>query len=164
MYDQNSYKTATNRQFIWSHNTNDIELSVDSTSMVNGAMLYGATVDDSHSSTADGTSTSDSIGSSSTSAATSTGNARGTISTMEDGGAPVYSSPVGNNFTGQKLPNGSKWAIDKQVSINGVVWYRVATNEWVSEKYSHLIKLAMSSQNNKLSSKSGVKVLLRLLT
>ncbi|CAJ1187814.1 hypothetical protein CPR19079_NPKGKJFF_01087 [Companilactobacillus paralimentarius] len=132
--------------------------------MVNGAMLYGATVDDSHSSTADGTSTSDSIGSSSTSAATSTGNARGTISTMEDGGAPVYSSPVGNNFTGQKLPNGSKWAIDKQVSINGVVWYRVATNEWVSEKYSHLIKLAMSSQNNKLSSKSGVKVLLRLLT
>ena len=135
IYDQNSYKTVTNRQFIWSHNTNDIELSVDSTSMVNGAMLYGATVDDSHSSTADGTSTSDSIGSSSTSAATSTGNARGTISTMEDGGAPVYSSPVGNNFTGQKLPNGSKWAIDKQVSINGVVWYRVATNEWVSEKY-----------------------------
>ncbi|GEO58708.1 prophage endopeptidase tail family protein [Companilactobacillus bobalius] len=135
IYDQNSYKIATNRQFIWSHNTNDIELSVDSTSIVNGAMLYGATVDDSHSSTADGTSTSDSIGSSSTSAATSTGNARGTISTMEDGGAPVYSSPVGNNFTGQKLPNGSKWAIDKQVSINGVVWYRVATNEWVSEKY-----------------------------
>lgn len=135
IYDQNSYKNATNRQFIWSHNTNDIELSVDSTSMVNGAMLYGATVDDSHSSTADGTSTSDSTGSSSTSAATSTGNSIGTISTMEDGGAPVYSSPVGNNLTGQKLPNGSKWAIDKQVSINGVVWYHVATNEWVSEKY-----------------------------
>lgn len=135
IYDQNSYKTATNRQFIWSHNTNDIELSVDSTSIVNGAMLYGATVDDSHSSTADGTSTSDSTGSSSTSAATSTGNARGTISTMEDGGAPVYSSPVGNSMTGQRLPNGSKWKIDKQVSIDGVVWYRVATNEWVSEKY-----------------------------
>jgi len=135
IYDQNSYKTPTNRQFIWSHNTNDIELSVDSTSMVNGAMLYGATVDDSHSSTADGTSTSDSTGSSSILAATSTGNSIGTISTMEDGGAPVYSSPVGNNLTGQKLPNGSKWAIDKQVSINGVVWYRVATNEWVSEKY-----------------------------
>lgn len=135
IYDQNSYKNVTNRQFIWSHNTNDIELSVDSTSMVNGAMLYGATVDDSHSSTADGTSTSDSTGSSSISAATSTGNSIGTISTMEDGGAPVYSSPVGNNLTGQKLPNGSKWAIDKQVSINGVVWYRVATNEWVSEKY-----------------------------
>ncbi|CAJ1188083.1 MULTISPECIES: prophage endopeptidase tail family protein [Companilactobacillus] len=135
IYDQNSYKNVTNRQFIWSHNTNDIELSVDSTSMVNGAMLYGATVDDSHSSTADGTSTSDSTGSSSTLAATSTGNSIGTISTMEDGGAPVYSSPVGNNLTGQKLPNGSKWAIDKQVSINGVVWYRVATNEWVSEKY-----------------------------
>lgn len=135
IYDQNSYKTPTNRQFIWSHNTNDIELSVDSTSMVNGAMLYGATVDDSHSSTADGTSTSDSTGSSSTLAATSTGNSIGTISTMEDGGAPVYSSPVGNNLTGQKLPNGSKWAIDKQISIDGVVWYRVATNEWVSEKY-----------------------------
>lgn len=135
IYDQNSYKTPTNRQFIWSHNTNDIELSVDSTSIVNGAMLYGATVDDSHSSTADGTSTSDSTGSSSTLAATSTGNSIGTISTMEDGGAPVYSSPVGNNLTGQKLPNGSKWAIDKQVSINDVVWYRVATNEWVSEKY-----------------------------
>ena len=90
IYDQNSYKTATNRQFIWSHNTNDIELSVDSTSMVNGAMLYGATVDDSHSSTADGTSTADSTGLSSVSAATSTGNSRGTISTMEDGGAPVY--------------------------------------------------------------------------
>lgn len=135
IYDQNSYKNATNRQFIWSHNTNDIELSVDSTSMVNGAMLYGATVDDSHSSTADGTSTSDSTGSSSTLAATSTGNSIGTISTMEDGGAPVYSSPVGNNLTGQKLPNGSKWAIDKQISIDGVVWYRVATNEWVSEKY-----------------------------
>lgn len=135
IYDQNSYKNPTNRQFIWSHNTSDIELSVDSTSMVNGAMLYGATIDDSHSSTADGTSTSDSTGSSGTSAATSTGGARGTISTMEDGGAPVYSSPVGNNLTGQKLPNGSKWAIDEQVSIDGVVWYRVATNEWVSEKY-----------------------------
>lgn len=136
IYDQNSYKNATNKQFIWSHNTNDIELSVDSTSVVNGAMLYGATVDDSHSSTAEGDSTSDSTGgTSSTSAATSTGNARGTISTMEEGGAPVYSSPVGNNLTGQKLPNGSKWAVDKQVSIDNVIWYRVGINAWISEKY-----------------------------
>ena len=140
IFDSNRYKNINNKQYIWSHNTNDIELSVDSTSIVNGAMLYGATVDDEHNTTADGGASSDSTGTTSgggsTSAATSTGNARGTISTMEDGGAPVYSSPVGNSsLTGQKLPNGSKWSVDEQVSIDGVIWYRVGINAWINSKY-----------------------------
>lgn len=143
IFNEDTYKNATNKQYIWSHNTNDIELSVDSTGIVNGAMLYGATIDDEHNTTADGTSTSDSTGTAggsggggSTSAATSTGGASGTISTMDDGGAPVYSSPVGSSsLTGQKLPNGSHWAVSQQVSIDGVTWYKVGNNAWINGKY-----------------------------
>jgi len=59
----------------------------------------------------------------------------GTISTMTDGGAPVYSYPVGGSLVGQKLANGTDWRIDKSVTVNGSTWYRVSTNGWVNEKY-----------------------------
>ncbi|MBA1394157.1 hypothetical protein EQ500_09845, partial [Lactobacillus sp. XV13L] len=54
VYDKNSYRRTTNKQYIWSHNTNDIELSVDSTSIQNAAMLYGATKEGDHTLTGDG--------------------------------------------------------------------------------------------------------------
>lgn len=59
----------------------------------------------------------------------------GTISTMVDGGAPVYSYPVGGSLVGQKLANGTDWRIDRAVTVNGSTWYRVSTNGWVNEKY-----------------------------
>ncbi|APX72856.1 phage tail protein [Companilactobacillus allii] len=66
---------------------------------------------------------------------TSTGNAIGTINTMEDGGAPIYSAPVAGKILSTRLSNGSDWKIDKQVVVNSTKWYRVATNEWINEKY-----------------------------
>ncbi|MFC6324045.1 prophage endopeptidase tail family protein [Companilactobacillus baiquanensis] len=133
IYDESSYKHTTSKQFIWAHNTNDIELSVDSTSIQNAAMLYGATLDEDHSATSDNGSvdgSGDSDGS-----ATSTGNAVGTINTMETGGAPVINSPVSQTPTGRKLPNGSKWLVDKQISIDGTIYFHLGTNEWLNEKY-----------------------------
>lgn len=59
----------------------------------------------------------------------------GTISTMEAGGAPVYSSPVGGHATGRRLANGTSWKIDKQISVDDKKWYRVSGTEWVSEDY-----------------------------
>lgn len=59
----------------------------------------------------------------------------GTVSTMTDGGAPVYTYPVGGSLTGQKLSNGTDWRIDKMVTVNGSNWYRVSTNGWVNGKY-----------------------------
>lgn len=132
LYDSNSYKNTTNKQYIWGHNTNDIELSVDYTSIQNGAMLYGATKDDEHTQAPGSTTVVDSAGISMT--ATPTGDkTKGTVSSI--GGAPVYSSPTKKVATGQVLDNGSQWVIDKQTTIDGTVWYRVATNGWVSEKY-----------------------------
>ncbi|APX72090.1 hypothetical protein BTM29_05710 [Companilactobacillus allii] len=132
LYDSNSYKNPTNKQYIWAHNTNDIELSVDYTSIQNGAMLYGATKDDSHTQTPDSNTVIDSAGISMT--ATPTGkDTKGTISSMS--GAPVYSSPTKKIATGQILDNGTTWKISKQVTVDGTIWYRVATNGWVSEKY-----------------------------
>lgn len=134
IYDSNSYKRTNNKQYIWSHNTNDIELSVDYTSIQNGAMLYGATKDDEHTQAVGSTTIVDTAGVSMTS--NSTGEkTTGTVVTMQSGGAPVYSSPTKGITTGQKLSNGTSWHIDQQVTIDGVVWYRVETNGWVSEKY-----------------------------
>lgn len=132
LYDSDSYKRTTNKQYIWSHNTNDIELSVDYTSIQNGAMLYGATKDDSHTQTNGATTIVDTAGISMT--ATPTGkDTRGTINNLN--GAPVYSSPTKGVKTGQVLDLGTTWKISKQVTIDGTVWYRVSTNGWVSEKY-----------------------------
>lgn len=59
----------------------------------------------------------------------------GTISTMVAGGAPVYTYPIGGTQVGQNLDNGTDWRIDKSVTVNGNVWYRVSTNGWVEGKY-----------------------------
>lgn len=59
----------------------------------------------------------------------------GTVNTMAEGGAPVYSYPIGGSLVGQKLANGTDWRIDKMVTVNGTNWYRVSTNGWVNGKY-----------------------------
>lgn len=137
VYDKNSYRTITNKQYIWSHNTNDIELSVDSTSIQNGAKLYGATKEGDHTLTGDGEQVSDSVngGGSNNAPAMPTGNAIGTINTMKPGGAPIFTSPVSGVQSGRTLPNGTDWKIDKQVTINGKTWYRVGDNAWISSDY-----------------------------
>lgn len=72
---------------------------------------------------------------SSNTAETSTGHAVGTVNTVEEGGAPLYISPVGGQPNGNRLENGTDWKIDKQVTVNNVKWYRVATGGWISEDY-----------------------------
>lgn len=132
IYDSDSYKHTTNEQFIYSHNTNDVELSVDMTSLKNGAMLYGATKDNDHSQTDGAVAVVDSAGVSMTASPTGP-KTRGTIVSMN--GAPVYSSPTKKIKTGQVLPDGSVWKIGQQVSIDGTIWYEVETNGWVSSEY-----------------------------
>lgn len=80
----------------------------------------------------------------------------GTISTMEDGGAPVYSYPVGGSLVGDKLPNGTDWRIDKKVTVNGSDWYRVSTNGWVNAKYLSFDKEGDSKpESSKITSVLG---------
>lgn len=137
VYDKTSYQKVTNKQYIWSHNTNDIELSVDSTSIQNAAMLYGATKEGDHTLTGDGEKISDATtgGGSNNAPATPTGGAIGTINTMEPGGAPVFNSPVGGVQTGRRLANGTDWQIGQQVTVNGQTWYQVSTHEWIRDDY-----------------------------
>ncbi|WP_125588562.1 prophage endopeptidase tail family protein [Companilactobacillus jidongensis] len=132
IYDSDSYKRQTNKSFRWSHNTNDIELSIDMTSLKNGAMLYGASKDNEHSQTDGAVAIVDSAGISMTASPTGP-KTRGTIVSMN--GAPVYSSPTKKIKTGQVLPDGSVWKIGQQVSIDGTTWYEVETNGWVSSEY-----------------------------
>ncbi|HCD07903.1 MAG TPA: hypothetical protein DEQ50_06555 [Lactobacillus sp.] len=132
IYDSDSYKHQTNKSFRWSHNTNDIELSIDMTSLKNGAMLYGASKDSEHSQTDGAVAIVDSAGISMTASPTGP-KTRGTIVSMN--GAPVYSSPTKKIKTGQVLPDESVWKIGQQVSIDGTTWYEVETNGWVSSEY-----------------------------
>lgn len=132
IYDKNSYKHAVDKTFRWLHNTNDIQLSVDKTGIKNAAMLYGATIDEQHTTTDGAETIIDSAGVSMDTAPT--GSATGTVQTMLSSGIPVYSSPSKKITTGQTLPNGSKWKVDKSVTIDGTIWYRVATNGWVNSK------------------------------
>lgn len=131
-YDSNSYKHPTNKSFRNLYNTDDIEVSIDRTSVKNGAMLYGASKDNEHSQTDGAVAIVDSAGISMTASPTGP-ETRGTIVSMN--GAPVYSSPTKKIKTGQVLPNGSIWKIGQQVSIDGTVWYEVETNGWVSSEY-----------------------------
>lgn len=132
IYDSDSYKNPTNKSFRNLYNTNDIEISIDRTSVKNGAMLYGATNDNDHSQTDGAVAVVDSAGVSMTASPTGP-KTRGTIVSMN--GAPVYSSPTKKIKTGQVLPDGSVWKIGQQVSIDGTVWYEVETNGWVSSEY-----------------------------
>lgn len=62
------------------------------------------------------------------------GNASGTISTMETDGAPVYSEPGGTEIV-DHLANGTSWATLSKQIVDGTTYYRIAPNEWVSDKY-----------------------------
>lgn len=132
IYDDASYKHPTNKSFRNLFNTNDIEVSIDKTSVKNGAMLYGATKDNEHSQTDGAVAVVDSAGISMT--ATPTGpETKGTVSSV--GGISVYSSPTKKIKTGQILPNGSIWKITQQVSIDSTTWYEVGVNAWISSEH-----------------------------
>lgn len=62
------------------------------------------------------------------------GNASGTISTMDSEGAPVYSEPGGTNVV-DHLGNGTSWATSSKQIVDGTTYYRIASNEWVTDKY-----------------------------
>lgn len=164
IYDSDSYKHSTNKSFRNLYNTNDIEVSIDRTSVKNGAMLYGASKDNEHSQTDGAVAIVDSVGISMTASPTGP-ETKGTIVSMT--GAPVYSSPTKKIKTGQVLPNGSIWKIGQQVSIDGTIWYEVETNGWVSSEYlpfskpgdikpeSHVIDLVWGEGTIKVDSDSS---------
>jgi len=61
------------------------------------------------------------------------------VAVSEDDSAPtevtIYDSPFSDHKeVGRKLPNGSRWKINGEVTegANGKTWYRVGVNEWVS--------------------------------
>lgn len=62
------------------------------------------------------------------------GDAKGTISTMETNGAPIYSEPGGTNVV-DHLNNGTSWLTTSKQVVDGTTWYLIAPNEWVSDKY-----------------------------
>lgn len=67
---------------------------------------------------------------------TPTGRASGTVTTSDLNGAPTYSQPGGDekNFISNEK-NGKSYLIDLTQTIDGVKWYRISTNQWISEKY-----------------------------
>lgn len=132
IYDDASYKHQTNKTFRNLYSTNDIEVSIDRTSIKNGAMLYGATQDNEHTQTDGAVAVVDSAGISMS--ATPVGpEAKGVISAVN--GVPVYSSPTKKIKTGQILANGSIYKIAQQVSIDSTTWYEVGVNAWISSEH-----------------------------
>ncbi|WP_081701341.1 prophage endopeptidase tail family protein [Schleiferilactobacillus shenzhenensis] len=133
LYDQNSYKRQTAKQFIWTYNTSQIDLSVDSSAIQNEAMCYGATKDDSHMQPSASGASTDSSGSTTSTPVTGL-DAIGTIQYAVPGGkgVPVYDKP-GGTPTGQVLENGSRWKVGASVDYNGTTWYQVGG--WIDGSY-----------------------------
>ncbi|MFD1672610.1 SLAP domain-containing protein [Agrilactobacillus yilanensis] len=61
---------------------------------------------------------------------TNTGNASG-VATINANGAGVYTAPNNGNIT-KTLGTGTQWAVSGAQTVDGVLWYRVGKDQWIS--------------------------------
>ncbi len=66
-------------------------------------------------------------------------------------GIAVWDAPQGGAVTGKKLADGSTWRVFKSTTVNGVTWYNLGGNQWISGTYAKL----QSTAATKTVAKSG---------
>ena len=67
-------------------------------------------------------------------------------------GIAVWDAPQDGSVTGKKLADGSSWRVFQTTTVNGVAWYNLGGNQWISGTYA---KLTSSTSANKTVAKSG---------
>jgi hypothetical protein len=67
-------------------------------------------------------------------------------------GIAVWDAPQDGSVTGKKLADGSSWRVFQTTTVNGVPWYNLGGNQWISGTYA---KLTSSTSANKTVAKSG---------
>lgn len=50
-------------------------------------------------------------------------------------GIAVWQKPA-HHVVGKYLAHGTSWRVDRQISINNHLWYRVGTNQWIDSQYT----------------------------